>query len=69
MKIIGHRHSPTIGPVRPPTPAEREWVRQLADRRLRVPKGVFRYRTIEDANRDWERWRAELVAQTVSSRH
>jgi hypothetical protein len=28
----------------------------------RVPKGVFRYRSMTEANADWERWHAELVA-------
>ena len=68
FRIAGRRRSPLPGPVRPPTPEEREWVRQMASRRTRVPKGVFRYRTMDEANADWERWRAELVAETVSTK-
>jgi hypothetical protein len=26
-----------------------------------APKGVFRYRTPEEANRDWDRWLSERV--------
>lgn len=29
-----------------------------------MPKGIFRYRSHEEANADWERWNAELVAET-----
>jgi hypothetical protein len=34
----------------------------MALTRTRVPKGVFRYRSMAEANADWERWHAELVA-------
>lgn len=63
---LGTRQSRPLGPLRPPTPEERAWVRRMALRGTRVPKGVFRYRTMEEANADWERWCAELVAATVS---
>jgi len=39
-------------------------VRAMASRRSRVPKGVFRYRTMAEANADWERWHVELVVET-----
>jgi hypothetical protein len=28
-------------------------------------KGVFRYRTQEEANRDWDRWKSERVQQRM----
>ncbi len=64
--VIGTRQPRPPGPLRPPTPGERAWVREMANRRTRVPKGIFRYRTLDEANADWERWCAELVAATVS---
>ncbi len=30
--------------------------------RLLVPKGVFRYASLEDANRQWEAWMGETMA-------
>jgi hypothetical protein len=63
---IGTRQACLPGLLRPPTAQERAWVREMANRGTRVPKGVFRYRTIEAANADWERWCVELVATTVS---
>jgi hypothetical protein len=66
-RSVGVRQSPIPGPIRSPTAQERAWVRQMAQRHTRVPKGVFRYRTMEEANADWERWRAELVAETVAT--
>ena len=60
-RIIGRRRERPIGELRPPTVEERAWVRAMASRRSRVPKGVFRYRTMEEANADWERWHVELV--------
>jgi hypothetical protein len=38
----------------------------MAKGRTRVPKGVFRYSTIEAANEDWEKWCAESVAATAA---
>jgi len=30
-------------------------------------KGVFRYRSQEEANRDWERWQSERVQQRMKT--
>ena len=64
MRTIGKRKEPEISLVpRCPTEAERAWVRSMAENvRLRVPKGVFRYASIEDANRQWETWMGETMA-------
>lgn len=32
-----------------------------------APKGVFRYRTQEEANRDWERWMSERVQRRMKT--
>ncbi len=64
-RTLGRRVPPTIGPVRPPTEQQRAWVRQMARYRTRVPKGIFRYASMEQANADWERWHAEMVTAAV----
>jgi hypothetical protein len=30
-------------------------------------KGIFRYRTQEEANRDWERWKSERVQRLMKT--
>ena len=32
-----------------------------------APKGVFRYRSQEEANRDWERWTKERVQRRTKT--
>lgn len=32
-----------------------------------APKGVFRYRTAEDANRDWDQWMIERARQRIET--
>ncbi|WP_462321548.1 hypothetical protein [Halochromatium sp.] len=63
QRIVGRRRQRPVGELRPPTREERAWVSAMASRRSRVPKGVFRSRTMEEANADWERWHVELVAE------
>jgi len=58
----------TAGAATGPTSEEIEWIRVMSNYRTRVPKGVFRYRSHEEANADWERWHAELVAETARKR-
>lgn len=64
-RVIGHRRPRDLGEFGPPTDQEQAWLSSFAHRRTRVPKGVFRYRTHEEANADWDRWNAEVVAKTV----
>jgi hypothetical protein len=64
-RIIGHRRPRDVGEPGPPTHQEQAWLSYFASRRTCVPKGVFRYRTHEEANADWDRWNAELVAETL----
>jgi hypothetical protein len=71
MKIsrtVGTRIHRPRGVLVAPTPEEYEWSRQMACYRTRVPKGVFRYTSMEEANADWERWHAELVAEVATSK-
>ena len=75
-RTIGRRRSPDLATrsrtaaagATGPTPEEIEWIRAMSNYRTRVPKGVFRYRSHEEANADWERWHAELVAETARQR-
>jgi hypothetical protein len=65
-RIIGKRSQREIGVLGAPSSEEQAWLASFAGRRTGVPKGIFRYRTHEEANADWERWNAELVAETVA---
>ncbi|NEV64437.1 hypothetical protein [Thiorhodococcus minor] len=64
-RTVGRRTQRPIGKLAPPSTEEVAWRKAMAQTRTRVPKGVFRYRTHEEANADWERWQAELVAATA----
>lgn len=46
----------------PPSPEARAAMTKMAQYRTRVPKGVFIYGSHEQANQDWERWRAATMA-------
>jgi hypothetical protein len=39
----------------------------MARYRTRAPKGVFRYQSHEEANRDRERWIVEAMQRSVSA--
>lgn len=60
-RIIGHRHTRLLGSVRAPNADERAWVARMAPSHTRVPKGVFRYRSMHEANSDWDRWQADAI--------
>lgn len=64
-RVVGGRVQRPVGVLRAPTPQEIQWSIRMGQYRTRVPKGVFRYRSMAEANADWERWHAELVAETV----
>lgn len=68
MKIrrtIGRRLQRPVGVPAPPSAEEIAWREAMSRTRTRVPKGVFRYASMEEANADWERWHVELVTSTV----
>jgi hypothetical protein len=57
MKKFGRKDRP-FG-LRPPTKEEMEWVESWAKLYVsRVPKGVFKYKSHEEANADWDKWMA-----------
>ncbi|MEN8129527.1 MAG: hypothetical protein ABFS45_04900 [Pseudomonadota bacterium] len=65
-RVVGVREPLPCGKTHGPSPEECTWVRSMAGRRTRVPQGVFRYRSMEETNADWERWHTEMVAEDVS---
>lgn len=61
-RTIGKRKYPE-GSLEPKPPTDEE-IRQDREKNLlplRVPKGVFRYKSHEEANKDWERWMTDTV--------
>ena len=60
-RIIGHRQTRLLGTLRAPTADERAWMARMAPSQTRVPKGVFRYRSLHEASADWERWQADAI--------
>jgi hypothetical protein len=59
MRVVGRRSPPPAGEV--PSESAREAMAQMAQYRTRAPKGVFHYKSHEDANRDRDRWLTEAV--------
>lgn len=74
MKIVGHRALPTPEPypsgellkfaaaVNDPVAA------LLPGGRIAAPKGIYRFRTLEDMNRQQEAWLAEAMAEATAQR-
>jgi len=60
-RIVGNRQTPLLGSLRAPSAEERSWIARMAPAQTRVPKGVFRYRSLREASAEWERWQAEAV--------
>ena len=60
-KILGDRQTPRLGALRAPSAEERAWMARMAPAQTRVPKGIFRYRSLQEANADWERWQADAI--------
>lgn len=67
-RTVGSRTPPPFGALRPPTAEERAWMVGFARQRTRVPKGLFRYRSHDEANADWERWQAAALAELCKQR-
>ncbi len=59
FRVVGKRQRPPAG--KPPPPATRNAMTQMAAYRTRVPKGIFIYASHEAANRDMERWQLEAI--------
>ena len=59
LRVVGTRKAPPIGRV--PPPATREALAQMARYTTRAPKGVFLYRSHDEANADRERWTVDAI--------
>jgi hypothetical protein len=66
MRVVGRRSPPPAGEL--PSERSREAMTQMAQYRTRAPKGVFHYKSHEDANRDRDRWRVEAIVAKQSER-
>ena len=64
-RIIGQRQAPLLGALRAPSADERAWIARMAPAQTRVPKGVFRYTSLQEASADWERWQAAAITATA----
>lgn len=63
MRVIGKRTIEKLG-LRSPTAAEIAWTVDTANRAPRiVPKGVYQYRSHEDADADMQRWKTDAVVE------
>jgi len=65
-RIVGRRTHAPVGTV--PSAAIRAAFDSLAKRLTRAPKGVFRYATHDDMQRDRERWEVQAIVDTQRSR-
>jgi hypothetical protein len=62
IRVVGQRRP--APPGMPPPERSRDAMAQMAAYRTRAPKGVFLYKSHEEANRDRERWLLEAVLAT-----
>jgi hypothetical protein len=60
-RIVGRRATPAAGS--PPSEAARAAMTAMARYRTRVPKGVFIYRSHDEANRDRDRWIVDAMVE------
>jgi len=61
IRVVGKRERPRVGEL--PTSETRRRMDALQGRGMAAPKGVFRYASHEDANRDREAWLARSMAR------
>jgi hypothetical protein len=59
IRVVGRRRQPPIG--QPPSPEARAAMAANARYRTRAPKGVYRYRSHEEANADRASWLIEAM--------
>jgi hypothetical protein len=63
LRVAGRRAPPPGGVL--PSPEARAAMTRMANYLTRAPKGIFRYKSHEEANRDREKWQ---VAAMVDKR-
>jgi hypothetical protein len=59
LRVVGRRVVPSVGAL--PSAGAREAMTQMAQYLTRAPKGVFRYASHDEANRDRERWQLAAI--------
>ena len=65
-RTVGRRRQRPAGS--PLSAAERAALDSFANRLTRAPKGVFRYASHEEMQRDRERWQVEAIVETQRAR-
>ncbi len=65
-RTVGRRTQAPVGV--PPSAEARAALDSLASRLTRAPKGVFRYASHEDMERDRQRWQTQAIVETQRSR-
>jgi hypothetical protein len=74
MGTIGHRLPPepatlpTAGRLRAACAINESVAALLPGGRIAAPKGVYRFRTLDEANRQQDAWLAEAMAETRPAR-
>jgi hypothetical protein len=61
LRVVGRRSRPEPGV--PPSPQARRAMSEMARYRTRAPKGIFFYRSHQEANRDSERWLLDAIVE------
>ena len=61
IRVVGKRSRPPLG--EPPSAQARTLMDTLAVGRTRAPKGVFIYKSHEEANRDRDAWTIEAMVE------
>ena len=59
LRVAGRRAPPPVGVL--PSPEARAAMTRMANYLTCAPKGVFRYKSHEEANRDREKWQVAAV--------
>ena len=74
MKTVGHRIIPSLSPtpsaerLRAACRINEMTASFVPGAQIAAPKGVYRFRTLEEANRMEAKWLAEWMAQLTASR-
>ncbi|HEY3256701.1 MAG TPA: hypothetical protein VGJ91_22245 [Polyangiaceae bacterium] len=61
LRVVGRRTPPIPGAL--PSPEARAAMTRMASYLTRAPKGIFHYKSHEEANRDREKWQVAAVVE------
>ncbi|HET7544375.1 MAG TPA: hypothetical protein VFK05_31105 [Polyangiaceae bacterium] len=59
LRVVGRRVQPPVGEL--PSAEARAAMSGMAKYLTRAPKGIFRYKSHEEANRDREKWQVAAM--------